>query len=114
MAPHRSVGRDEWVCRHGNRGRLCRGLLARWRFVVGKGAEYAGGLLFTIAVWMVPLAIHGFERASGLWPQGNPGGYNDYYVFVKGSWALMEVGTVVAGALAIWQRPFPFLTFPIA
>jgi len=80
----------------------------------GKGLSTPGGLLFTIAVWMVPLAIHGFERASGLWPQGDPGGYNDYYVFVKGSWALMEIGTVVAGAAAISLRPFPFLTFPIA
>ncbi|MGB2712599.1 MAG: hypothetical protein WBC51_00355 [Vicinamibacterales bacterium] len=79
-----------------------------------KGLSTPGGLLFTLAVWMVPLAIHGLERATGLWPQGDPGGYQDYYRYVKGSWAAMEVGTVAAGALAIWWRPFPFLTFPIA
>lgn len=91
--------------------------LAFWRAgdsLWTKGLSTPGGLLFTMAVWMVPLAIHGVERATGLWPQGNPGGYNDYYVFVKGSWVLMEVGTIVAGSVAIWQRPFPFLTFPIA
>jgi hypothetical protein len=65
-------------------------------------------------VWMVPLAIHGLERATGFWPQGDPGGYHAYYQYVKGSWAAMEVGTVAAGMLAIWFRPFPFLTFPIA
>jgi hypothetical protein len=79
-----------------------------------KGLSTPGGLLFTIAVWMVPLAIHGIERATGLWVQGDPGDYNDYYTLVKGSWALMEVGTIVAGSFAIWLRPFPFLTFPIA
>lgn len=79
-----------------------------------KGLATPGGLLFTLAVWMVPLGIHGLERALNLWPQGDPGSYRDYYVWVKGSWLLMEVGTIAAGALAIWHRPFPFLTFPIA
>lgn len=79
-----------------------------------KGLNTPGGLLFTLAVWMVPLAIHGLERATGMWPQGDPGAYRDYYRYVKGSWAAMEVGTIAAGALAIWYRPFPFLTFPIA
>jgi len=79
-----------------------------------KGLSTPGGLLFTIAVWMVPLVIYGVERATGIWPQGYPGGYNDYYVLVKGSWALMEVGTVAAGVFAITRRPFPFLVFPIA
>ena len=79
-----------------------------------KGLNTPGWLLFTLAVWMVPLAIHGLERATGFWSQGDPGGYHAYYQYVKGSWAAMEVGTVAAGMLAIWFRPFPFLTFPIA
>lgn len=79
-----------------------------------KGLNTPGGLLFTLAVWMVPLAIHGLERAAGFWPQDDPGSYQDYYRYVKGSWAAMEVGTVAAGAFAISRRPFPFLTFPIA
>jgi hypothetical protein len=79
-----------------------------------KGLTTPGGLLFTIAVWMVPLAIYGLERASGIWPQGSPGAYRNYYTWVNGSWVLMETGTIVAGALAVWRRPFPFLTFPIA
>jgi hypothetical protein len=28
-----------------------------------------GGLLFTLSVWMTPLAIYGFEQATGIWPQ---------------------------------------------
>jgi hypothetical protein len=79
-----------------------------------KGLTTPGGLLFTMAVWMVPLAVYGLERASGLWPQGDPGSYRQYYIWVKGSWILMEVATVAAGAVALWLRPFPFLTFPVA
>jgi hypothetical protein len=78
------------------------------------GMTTPGGLLFTMAVWMVPLAIHGLERGLNLWPQGDPGNYRGYYSWVKGSWVLMELGTIAAGALAIAYRPFPFLTFPIA
>jgi hypothetical protein len=79
-----------------------------------KGLTTPGGLLFTLAVWMVPLAIHGLERALNLWPQGDPGSYRNYYELVRGSWVVMEIGTIVAGAVAIWFRPFAFLTFPIA
>jgi hypothetical protein len=79
-----------------------------------KGLTTPGGLLFTLAVWMVPLAIYGLERATGMWPQGDPGRYREYYTYVKGSWTLMEVGTIAAGCLAVWRRPFPFITFPIA
>jgi hypothetical protein len=79
-----------------------------------KGLTTPGGLLFTMSVWMVPLLIYGIERASGIWPQGDPGSYHGYYVWVKGSWTLMEIGTIAAGAIAVWLRPFAFLTFPIA
>ena len=79
-----------------------------------KGQTTPGGLLFTLAVWMVPLGVYGLERATGLWPQNYPGAYRGYYTWVKGSCLLMEAATVIAGALAIWKRPFPFLTFPIA
>jgi len=73
----------------------------------------AGGLLFTLAVWMVPLAVYGIESATGLWPQGEPGGYRGYYQWVKGSWIAMEVATIAAGVVAVRARPFAFITFPI-
>jgi hypothetical protein len=72
------------------------------------------GLLFTMAVCMVPLVVFGIERAAGLWPDGDPGGYRAYHALVKGSWVLMELGTILAGVLALRMRRFPFLTAPIA
>jgi hypothetical protein len=73
-----------------------------------------GGLLFTMAVCMTPLAIYGLERLIGIWPQGDPGIYRDYHIWVKGSWLLMELGTVAAGLVALKFIRFPFLTAPIA
>lgn len=73
-----------------------------------------GGLLFTVAVCMTPLAIFGVEEATGLWPQGDPGDYTDYYVWVRGSWLFMELGTIAVGLIALRYVPFPFLTAPIA
>jgi hypothetical protein len=73
-----------------------------------------GGLLFTLAVWMTPLAIYGLERMTGLWPQGSPDNFQSYHIWIKGSWIVMEVGTILAGLIALKFIRFPFLTFPVA
>lgn len=73
-----------------------------------------GGLLFTLAVWMTPLAVYGLERAAGLWPQGDPGAFRGYHVWIKGSWFLMEAATIIVGLVALRFVRFPFLTFPVA
>jgi hypothetical protein len=79
-----------------------------------RGLVVPGGLLFTVAVCMAPLATYGAQRALGLWPQGDPGVYRDYYVWIRGSWIFMEIATIVAGAIALKLRRFPFLVAPIA
>ena len=73
-----------------------------------------GGLLFTMAVCMTPLGVYGLERAFGIWPQGDPGNYQGYHEWVKGSWILIELATIAAGVIALRFRRFPFLTAPIA
>lgn len=73
-----------------------------------------GGLLFTMAVCMTPLAVYGLQRWTGFWAQGDPGMYRDYYIWVKGSWFLMELGTIISGLVALKFIRFPFLTAPIA
>jgi hypothetical protein len=77
-------------------------------------AKVAGGLLYTLAVWMTPLAIYGIERFFHIWPEGDPGTFRDYHIWIKGSWFLMEIGTIATGVIALKFIRFPFLTFPIA
>jgi hypothetical protein len=79
-----------------------------------KSMKVPGGLLVTIAVCMVPLVIYGLQRATGFWLQGDPGIYQDFYVWIRGSWFIMELGTVIAGLIALKYIRFPFLTAPIA
>jgi hypothetical protein len=78
------------------------------------GLRIPGGLLFTMAVCMVPLATYGIERWSGFWPASDPGSYIDFHPLINGSWLIMEVATVVAGLTALRFWRFPFLTAPIA
>jgi hypothetical protein len=78
------------------------------------GLRVPGGLLLTLAVWMTPIVIFGIEDVTGIWPKGDPGTMRDYHVWVRGSWIVMELGTICAGLAALRYRRFPFLTFPIA
>jgi hypothetical protein len=79
-----------------------------------EGLKIPGGLLFTVAVSMTPLFVFGVQDITGLWPQGSPGEYRDYYVYVRGSWVVMEVCTMAAGLVALTWVRFPFLTAPVA
>jgi len=79
-----------------------------------RGMSTPGGLLFTMAVCMTPLAVYGLQDATGMWPQGHPGEYRDYYTRVRGSWIVIEMATIAIASTAILARPFPFLTAPIA
>jgi hypothetical protein len=77
------------------------------------GMSTPGGLLFTTAVCMTPLAVYGIQDALGLWAQGDPGAYRDYYTRVKGSWITIELVTIGIGTVALLSRAFPFLMMPI-
>lgn len=73
-----------------------------------------GGLLFTVSVAMTPLALYGVLRQFDMWPQEDPGKYRDFHVWIKGSWITLELGTILAGIVALRFRRFAFLTAPIA
>ena len=78
------------------------------------GLRQPGGLLFTLAVWMAPLAVFGIQYALGWWPREAQASYQAYYPRISGSWVVMEAATIVAAVAALKLRPFPFLTFPLA
>jgi len=69
------------------------------------------GLLIAVAVSMVPMVIYGVQDALDLWKYalGDPGQYQNFFPYVNGSWIYMEIGTIIASAIAIWRYPFPFI-----
>jgi hypothetical protein len=89
-------------------------LYVGWFLWMKPAYRVPAGLLCTVAVCMVPLAVYGLERWAGLWPQGDPDMYRGYHTWVKGSWLWMEIATIVAAIVVLYLIRFPFLTAPIA
>lgn len=71
-------------------------------------------LLITAAVGLVPVFIFGLQKFTGLWPQEVQNNYAYYHMHIKGSWLLMELGTIVAALIALRFYQFTFVTFPLA
>lgn len=70
------------------------------------------GILATLAVVMVPLAVFFAQMALGYWGEGKP--YRDYHVFIDWRWITMEFATLAIGAVLLWRYRFPFMLMPIA
>lgn len=93
---------------------ICGFAMAGYYLWYKKKLKIPGGLLFTVSVCITPLAVYGLETLLGIWPMGDPGTYRDYHIWVKGSWFIMELSTILAGLIVLKYVKFPFLTAPIA
>jgi hypothetical protein len=94
---------------------ICYALLAlaltHW-FLERKQLEIPAGIMATVAVVTVPLAIFAAQMALGYWGADKP--YRDYHVFIDWRWIMMEFGTLMVGAVLLWRYRFPFMLMPIA
>jgi hypothetical protein len=86
-------------------------LLSHW-FLEQKHLYIPAGIMATLAVVMVPLAIFAAQTALGYWGADKP--YRDYHVFIDWRWIMMEFGTLAIGAILLWRYRFPFMLMPIA
>jgi hypothetical protein len=84
------------------------------------GLKIPGGLLYTLAVCMTPVAVYGFQEMMGWFPIGNAREIADEAArldFLRqqqfcGIW--IAASTFLAGLLAILLRRFSFLAVPTA
>ena len=94
---------------------VCYGLLAvaltKW-FLEVKALPVPAGIMGTLAVTMVPLAIFFAQMALGYWDDHKS--YRDYHLFIDWRWIMMELGTLAAGSVLLWRFRFPFMLMPIA
>jgi hypothetical protein len=88
--------------------------LAAGAYLWRRDLRTPGGLLVTCAVGMTPLAIYALQALWGHDPIDAPGGYRDFYIWIKSSWLPMELGTIASALLALIFFPFPFLNMIIA
>jgi len=86
-------------------------VLTHW-LLERKQLEIPAGIMATLAVVMVPLAIFAAQMALGYWGEDKP--YRDYHVFIDWRWIMMEFGTLAIGAILLWRYRFPFMLMPIA
>lgn len=82
-----------------------------WR---NENQKIPGGIMYTLAVCMTPLAIYGLQKWSGAWIGKAPEDYHAFFNWISSSWIAMEAGTVLAGLAVLHFVRFPFLLFPIS
>ena len=80
--------------------------LAHW-FLERKGLQIPAGIMATLAVVMVPLAIFGAQQALGYWGLDKP--FRHYHQYIDGRWLLMEFATLAVAAILLWRYRFPFM-----
>ena len=82
-----------------------------------RGQVMPGGLLMTLAVGMVPVAVFGVQKVIGLPVQGtltnDPMAYQDFGAWISGSTVPMALAAITAGVVALHFFRFPFLIMPI-
>ena len=86
--------------------------LAGAHYLRGKSLFIPAGILAALAVVLVPLAIYGAQNALGSWGISRP--YRDYNIFIDWRWAIMEIGTLLAGAVVLYFYRLPFIVMPLA
>jgi hypothetical protein len=85
--------------------------LTHW-FLERKQLETPAGIMATLAVVTVPLAIFAAQMALGYWGADKP--YREFHVYIDWRWLMMELGTLAIGAVLLWRYRFPFMLMPIA
>jgi hypothetical protein len=71
-----------------------------------------GGLMITIAVAMVPLAVYGIQDAYGMWGDGQR--FHDFHIWIRSSFLPMELATIAASLIALRFYRFPFIVAILA
>ncbi|HRD68695.1 MAG TPA: DUF2157 domain-containing protein [Legionella sp.] len=76
-----------------------------------KGYPVPAGICATFAVCLTPLAIYGFQRIMGWWPDDTT--YQSFHTYIKWHWIFMELGTLAVGIIMAWIYRYPFMIMPI-
>jgi hypothetical protein len=72
------------------------------------------GLLATLAVVLVPLAVWCVQQLLGLWPPGGTDSFRSYHTVINWRWIFLEFATLAAGTVMLWRYKLPFMVMPVA
>jgi hypothetical protein len=80
-----------------------------------RGQAIAAGIFATLAIALVPLAVFALQHVLGFWADAvNAEHYRDFHRWIDWRWIIMELATLVVGALMLWRFRYSFLVMPIA
>lgn len=80
-----------------------------------QGLHVPMGIMATLIVVLVPLAVWGLQQALGLWAEtSSVRGYRDYHYLIDWRWVTLEFATLIAGVLMLYRYRAPFLMLPVA
>ncbi len=79
-----------------------------------RGLRVPAGLLATLAVFLVPLAVWGAQSLAGLWPPGGSEEFASYHTRIDWRWITLEFATLLAGVVMLWRYRLPFMVMPLA
>ena len=76
------------------------------------------GIMATLAICLVPLAVWSLQSLLGLWPPATENAATDTYTaynrFVNWRWMTLEFAPLAAGVVMLWRYRLPFMVMPIA
>lgn len=87
-------------------------LMAAW--LERRGLGVPAGIFATLAIALTPLAVFALQHRLGFWSSGsNAQHYRDYHMWIDWRWLVMELATLLAGALMLKRFRYSFLVMPL-
>ena len=80
----------------------------------GRSLPVPAGILATLAVFLVPLAVWCVQSLLGLWPPGGTTSFSAYHTQINWRWMTLEFATLAAGVVMLWRYRLPFMVMPVA
>ncbi len=90
------------------------GALLVARNLMAQRLRTPAGLLATLAVCLVPLAVWGLQSGLGFWPEGGADNYRDYHRLIDWRWLTLELATLAASVVMLRSFRLPFMVMPVA
>jgi len=90
------------------------GALRVTRHLMRQRLYVPAGILATLALCLVPLAVWALQHGLGWWPEGSVEHYRDYHRWIDWRWLWLELATLAAAAALLARLRLPFLVMPLA
>ncbi|MES2071276.1 MAG: DUF2157 domain-containing protein [Pseudomonadota bacterium] len=92
---------------------LCTITLAIW--MDSRDLGVPAGIFATLTIALVPLATFSLQSVMGFWAdEASAAHYRDFHALIDWRWLIMELTTLLAGAIMLWRFRYSFLVMPIA